>query len=552
MKQTYWGSIKTFQVPCAIFEPKPELEGSELFNQKPELFLDSSSLKILLVLFERAKTANAHLSNGPVAFKLNQLDIQERGGLSKNVVTEHVRKLVSDNFIRVEKPRKKLGSFGVNEYIICDPKTGAPLESAPGQRFLFRNGVPYFNFPTCLIRVSAANWSVATMSGSAIKLYTCILWEANKKASRTVSLKSAKLRGLCQLSAPTFRKVFKELQERGLIWTELQAGKSAEIVLCDPYTGEPLLEFTPNSADDPANYTYVDGGRANFNIGDPALAQALIRSCTGFDAEIQEQRNGDLTICCPFHDDRNPSCSVSPTKRCFHCFGCKKSGTLTQLLAKLQGGSEEQLIRNKAEVLRLQIEFHEPDKKAEAIYSYKDPGGTLRKQVLRYKDKKFAQRRPGPTSWIWDVKGVKPMLYNLHRLDFANVIIITEGEKDADRLNALELRATHNCEVIATTSGGADSWSDELAKYLLNKRIIVIPDNDQAGRAYCGQVVASLNQRGIQNCVVELSGFKDVSEYLDAGHSKDELVALIRRTWLEAVGENNPFAEPMIFDPALI
>ncbi|HRF55167.1 MAG TPA: DNA primase [Aquimonas sp.] len=46
------------------------------------------------------------------------------------------------------------------------------------------------------------------------------------------------------------------------------------------------------------------------------------------DARVKLRRAGrDYTACCPFHDERSPSFTVSPTKQFYHCFGCGAHGT---------------------------------------------------------------------------------------------------------------------------------------------------------------------------------------------------------------------------------
>ena len=172
----------------------------------------------------------------------------------------------------------------------------------------------------------------------------------------------------------------------------------------------------------------------------------------------------------------------------------------------------------------------------------------LFRSVLRYPDKRFAQRRYTPSGWVWNTKGVRPTLYNLPRLEFANTVVITEGEKDADRMTNLKLLDATRSEIVATTSGGSDTWSDKLAERLRGKRVIVMPDSDDTGLKYKEEVVASLEKRKIQHCVVTFDGFKDVSEYLGAGRTEMELAQRIEDEWANTVGQGDVLYHQPSFD----
>ena len=51
------------------------------------------------------------------------------------------------------------------------------------------------------------------------------------------------------------------------------------------------------------------------------------------------------------------------------------------------------------------------------------------------------------------------------------------------------------------------------------RRLVVMPDSDDAGQRYKARILQSLDTRTIPYCVVSFDGFKDVSDYLDAGHT---------------------------------
>jgi DNA-binding MarR family transcriptional regulator/5S rRNA maturation endonuclease (ribonuclease M5) len=527
-KPTRWGSIRVFQAPCAIFHRQEMFPNSNSsLKAPPASIVSPNALAVLLVLYECAKSLKGKPKEPLASVRIKQELLIERTGYSKNIITRAVQELQDKRFIKFEAQRKKYGEFGVNKYFLCDSSTGEPFKTTPGVKLLYANHASYFNLPICLVQEPSENWSLAKLGRSAVAVYVALSFLANKSGKNTIEVKSPELKTLCNLTKPTLTKALDELETRGLISID---GTGKEFTLCDPYTGEPVHEFNGEQEDDPARYSLTaekGGTRVNFNSGDPAQNETWLMESLPRDAKVIHQENGDLTICCPFHQDQNPSCSVSPKKRCFHCFGCKENGTLTKLVMKLQGMSKGEAIQHRAAIAQLEVEYHDPDSKAEAIYSYEDSQGKLVKQVLRYPNKKFAQRRRGPTGWIWDIKGVRPILYNLPWLEFARTVVITEGEKDADRVTSLKLKAADDSEIVATTSGGSDTWSDKLAEPLRGKHVIVMPDSDEAGLKCKTDVIASLEKRQIPHCVVTFDGFKDVSDYLDAGHTSEELARRI-------------------------
>ena len=48
---------------------------------------------------------------------------------------------------------------------------------------------------------------------------------------------------------------------------------------------------------------------------------------------IQLKKNGKGWFgLCPFHDDKNPSLSITPSKNEWHCFGCGKGGDVIRFV----------------------------------------------------------------------------------------------------------------------------------------------------------------------------------------------------------------------------
>jgi hypothetical protein len=82
-----------------------------------------------------------------------------------------------------------------------------------------------------------------------------------------------------------------------------------------------------------------------------------------------------------------------------------------------------------------------------ATYEYTDESGRILFRKVRTKNKKFWQQHPdGNGGWVSGIKSIRRVLYRLQELieDIAadHVVLIVEGEKDADNLHRIGIPAT--------------------------------------------------------------------------------------------------------------
>ena len=168
-----------------------------------------------------------------------------------------------------------------------------------------------------------------------------------------------------------------------------------------------------------------------------------------------------------------------------------------------------------------------------AAYDYTDEKGLLLYQTVRFDPKDFKQRQPdGKNGWIWNLKGVRLVLYRLPELlnRKAETVFICEGEKDADALASLGLLATCN-------PMGAGKWRDEYAQGLHGKNVVVVTDNDPPtdergqphgkGQKHAGVVAESVLRHGCEARIIEFPRGKDTSEWLADGGTLEEVHALV-------------------------
>jgi hypothetical protein len=215
---------------------------------------------------------------------------------------------------------------------------------------------------------------------------------------------------------------------------------------------------------------------------------------------------------CPAHDDRNPSFHLGQGADGQALVTCHAGCTLDQIASSLD-----------LDIRDLFEPEDEPVGKREVVkrYDYHNSTGKLLFQVERTVPKGFRQRRPdGNGGWIYDRKGIPPVLYHLPDVIAADRVVIVEGEKDADALVAKGVVAT-------TNPGGAGKWRDEYSALFQGKAVAVIQDIDpvdpktgkRPGQEHARAVVDSLARAGIKAKLLEPAAGKDVSEHLALGMS---------------------------------
>ena len=72
---------------------------------------------------------------------------------------------------------------------------------------------------------------------------------------------------------------------------------------------------------------------------------------------VMRQRGRDFWCCCPFHNEKTPSCKVDPSTQLWHCFGCGEGGDVFGFIMKSEDLSFPDAVRYLAD--RAQIDIQE-------------------------------------------------------------------------------------------------------------------------------------------------------------------------------------------------
>jgi len=282
---------------------------------------------------------------------------------------------------------------------------------------------------------------------------------------------------------------------------------------------------------------------------------------------------------CPAHDDKRPSLSISEGEAggaLVHCHaGCAPEAIMMALSLKLAD-----LMPAKAQPTALRRPPTKPAPTAgglfataadavaalerghgprAAMWTYHNADGEPVGVVVRWnladggKDVRPVSRRAGAAGgWTISAMPEPRPLYHLPDLLArpGERVYITEGEKCSDAVAGLELLAT-------TSAGGAKAADKSDWTPLAGREVVILPDHDEAGQKYAGDVAgilakltppATVHVVRLPDAWPDLAAHGDVADVVeageDAGSIKAKLAGLVDAAAPEEAQPQAPAVEP--------
>jgi putative DNA primase/helicase len=257
-----------------------------------------------------------------------------------------------------------------------------------------------------------------------------------------------------------------------------------------------------------------------------------------------EQKRGQWEAKCPAHDDHKPSLSLKAGSDGTVLVNCHSHHCTFDQIAKALGLEGRDFFRHlpdpkpsKSKSDRW-IDYDHPV----AIYLYLEADRKPAYQVRRLNvydrkggkivDKTFLQYRPAGDGWKAGLEGRPTIPFRLPELlaaDPSTPVWVPEGEKDVLNLVAQGLLATCN-------TGGAGKFKDGDSEALRGRAVVLIRDNDQAGRDHVRKAAASLHGKAksvkmldLLKIMPDLPEKGDVSDFLQRGGTVQQLQELARQ-----------------------
>lgn len=245
-----------------------------------------------------------------------------------------------------------------------------------------------------------------------------------------------------------------------------------------------------------------------------------------------------FVACCPAHDDRNPSLSITPThdRWLLHCFaGCSIEAITVALGASLsdlfntENGKRSAMRRRTIPYGMNSANGHKrggrvsprrvgiQNYRETGVFVYHDEEGQIIAVKRRYDftglyndgsqraEKTFVVSPTGCSLPLYRLPAVIAAVRNGHS------VYLTEGERKADILETY-IRQEWGTNAVATSYGG--HWRQDMSGVLAGAFVVIIPDCDNAGKRIAERVISNLAPVAATVALCDLS---DLLSALQAG-----------------------------------
>lgn len=262
----------------------------------------------------------------------------------------------------------------------------------------------------------------------------------------------------------------------------------------------------------------------------------MTREVPSLEDAIRLAKTGHPSVTkCPAHEDGMASLSVGPGEKHPVVMKCHAGCKADDIIAAANINWEALVAETTTDQAVTEVTTTESQRQVQSFgglgkpqveYAYADEHGEELFRVRRYAlgggKKTFRQGRYVDGHWTPGMDGVRRVLYNLPAVIAAvadsHTVVIVEGEKDADTVNALGRTAT-------TSPMGAGKWLPEYTAVLAGADVVIISDADEPGRKHAREVRRALLDAGCTVRVFEPQPpHKDVTDHITAGLKISDLL----------------------------
>lgn len=197
-------------------------------------------------------------------------------------------------------------------------------------------------------------------------------------------------------------------------------------------------------------------------------------------------------------------------------------------------GADWREIKDECRRIGLLPEFqraNDNQRRETGIYEYADADGEFLYRTVRIEEagkrKRFEAQRPdGRGGWRNGLGDVRRVLYRSPDIEAAKrdqekpLVLLVEGERKADKLASWGYAAT-------SCAFGCKGWRKQYADALAGCVVVILPDNDDEGRAFAEKAAGDIERAGGEPRIVELPDLPPKGDIIDWTGSPADLEALI-------------------------